>query len=141
MITLLRHIGVAMLLLLGWLLMGNLLAAEHSDADAPAWEVPVWSACSYAGQGQAFIGISALPGLPDAELLGGAGQWQPSPVWRERRIAFTDGGSSLRALLNATVRRVSLGAGCQEGRFDKAVSHSFHRRAEYYVFALRKILI
>lgn len=130
-----------MLLLLGWLLAENLLAAERSDADAQVREASFSPVCSYTGQGQAFIGTSALPCLPEAELTGGAGQWQLSSGWRVQRVGFADGCPSSKALLNAAVRRGLHGAGCLEGRFDKTVSHSFHRLAEYYVFALRKILI
>lgn len=141
MITFLRHIGLAMFLLLGWLLAQNLLAAERSDADARVREVPVSPVCSYTGQGQAFVRTAALPCLPEAELTGGAGQWQLASGWRVQRVGFADGGSSPKALLNAAGRRALHDAGCLEGRFDNTVFHSFHRLAEYYVFALRKILI
>lgn len=88
-----------------------------------------------------MVSQSEVSFLPEAELAGGYAQPHQVTMSRMQRAQTIPYSLSLRALVQSMVTREAALVQHQERIYDTTTSYYCHPASQYYVFALRRIII
>lgn len=95
----------------------------------------------YHQQKETCIAVPQLPYLPEAELAGFSGQSQLLTFLRIQRSSATDCIFSLKDWVNMLSKREAVLTLHREKLYDATAYYRCNPVCEYYIFALRRILI
>lgn len=99
------------------------------------------AAVIYHQQTETCIAVPQLPYLPEAELAGFSGQSQLLTFLRMQRSSATDCIFSLKDWMNMLSLREAVLTLHREKLYDATAYYRCNPVCEYYIFALRRILI
>lgn len=88
-----------------------------------------------------FLKSSDLPYLPEAELFGGCTPVHQLTMSRLQRIQVVEYSVFLKEFLRSMANREGALSLHQEKIYDTTTSYYCHPASQYYVFALRRIII
>lgn len=114
--------------------MANGLSAAKVDQDTHAVTV-------MDGEQESLIASSQLPYLPEAELVNNCSLMNQVTMSRVQRVNLIEYSLSLKGVLQSLANREASLSQHWGRIYDTTTSYNCHPSSQYYVFALRRIII